>query len=115
MQKCLIKISNLNAECKNHKEFDSLLESILAESYGEDFIFDFDAWWRQCSIDFRVRNFSANGNGWDDEFKSTTFVWESATNQIEPFLTYFSNHEMFLKFKNALSQHGWTISSPVIE
>lgn len=55
MQKCIIKISNQQTDCKDYKQFDSIIENILLEKYSEDFLFDFDVWWRQSEIDYRDR------------------------------------------------------------
>jgi hypothetical protein len=46
--------------------------------------------------------------------KSSTTIWET-DNGIDQFMKYFFNHDMFLKFKDALTERGWTISNPVIE
>ena len=54
MQRCSIKISNLNADYKNYKEFDSAVENILFLKYGEEFIFELDVWWRQANIDYSI-------------------------------------------------------------
>jgi hypothetical protein len=51
---------------------------------------------------------------WDIISKSSTTIWETA-NDINQFMKYFFNHDMFLKFKDALTERGWTISDPVIE
>lgn len=114
MQKCSITISNQQVACADHNEFDSLIEDVLIETYGEDFSFDFDVWWRQCCIDFRVRNFSDNHKIWDPNSKETISVWQ-AYDSIEPFAQYFFNHEMFKKFRAALENQGWTVQGPVLE
>ena len=114
MQRCSIKISNLNADYKNYKEFDSAVENILFLKYGEEFIFELDVWWRQANIDYSIRNYPLDMEVWDITSKSSTTIWETA-NDINQFMKYFFNHDMFLKFKDALTERGWTISDPVIE
>lgn len=114
MQKCLITISNVNVNCRNYKEFDSAIDEILCLKYGEEFIFDFDVWWRQSIIDHRVRTRSLHSKNWDSTSKSSVIIWETS-NQITLFVDYFFNHEMFLKFKNALEEKDWIVSKPIIE
>jgi hypothetical protein len=113
MQQCSIKISNLDSNYKNYKEFDSAVENILFLKYGEEFIFEFDVWWRQANIDYSVRNYPLDMEVWDVKSKSSTTIWETA-NGIDQFMEYFFNHTMFLKFKHALEEQGWAISSPVV-
>ena len=114
MQQCSIKISNLNVEYHNYKEFDSAIDEILFLKYSEEFIFEFDVWWRQSIIDHRVRVRSPHTKNWDSISKSSVIIWETP-NQITPFINYFFNHEMFLKFKNALEEKDWIVSKPIIE
>lgn len=114
MQQCSIKISNLNADYKNYKEFDSAVDGILFLKYGEDFTFEFDVWWRQSNIDYSVRTYPLDVAVWDVKSKSATTIWETANN-IDQFVKYFFNNTMFLKFKHALEEQGWTISDPVIK
>lgn len=114
MQKCIIKISNHQTDCNDYDQFDSIVENILLEKYSEDFLFDFDVWQRQSEIDYRVRSYPLNLQGWDPATKTMTAVWETP-DQITPFVDYFFNHETFLKFKNALIEEGWEISDPKIE
>ena len=114
MQRCSIKISNLNANYQDYKEFDSVVEEILFLKYSEEFIFDFDVWWRQAMIDYRVRTRSLYSKNWDPISKSSIIIWETP-NQITPFVDYFFNHEMFLKFKNALEEKKWIVSETIIE
>jgi hypothetical protein len=114
MQKCSITISNLNADYKDYKEFDSAVEEILFLKYGEEFIFDFDVWWRQSNIDYRVKNYPLHLKVWDPASKSSTTIWET-DNDIDQFIKYFFNHDMFLKFKNALEEHEWVIGIPIVE
>jgi hypothetical protein len=113
MQRCSINISNLNGNYQDYKEFDSAVEEILLSKYGEEFIFDFDVWWRQSSIDYRVKNYPLHVKVWDSISQSSTTIWET-DNDLDQFINYFFNHNMFLKFKNALEENGWTISSPII-
>jgi hypothetical protein len=114
MQQCSIKISNLNANYQDYKEVDSVVEEILFLKYGEEFIFDFDVWWRQAMIDYRVRTRSLYSKNWDSLSKSSIIIWETP-NQIIPFVDYFFNHEMFLKFKNALEEKDWVFDKTIIE
>jgi len=114
MQKCIIKISNQQTDCNDYEQFDSIIENILLEKYSEDFLFDFDVWQRQSEIDYRVRSYPLNLQGWDTATKTMIAVWETP-DQINPFVDYFFNHETFLKFKNALIEKGWEISDPKIE
>ena len=114
MQKCIIKISNQHISCNNNREFDAIVERILIEKHDEDFLFDLDTWWRQSEIDYRVRSYPLNLKGWDPITKTTTTVWETP-DQIDSFVDYFFNHEMFLKFKKTLIEDGWEISDPEIE
>lgn len=114
MKKCLIKIYNHRTECSDYKDFDNVIESILVEEYGEEFVFDFDVWWRKASVDFRVRNYPLDNRGWDDNNKSSTAVWESA-DTVDSFVDYFFKHDMFTKFKTALAKHDWTVEGPVVE
>ena len=114
MQRCLINISNLNVAYNDYKEFDSAIEKILFLKYGEEFIFEFDVWWRQSTIDYKVKNYPLHLKVWDPMSKSSTTIWET-DNGIDQFMKYFFNHDMFLKFKDALTERGWTISDPVIE
>jgi hypothetical protein len=114
MQRCSIKISNLNVEYYDYKQFDSTIDEILLSKYGEEFIFEFDVWWRQANIDYRVKNYPLHLKVWDPMSNSSTTIWET-DNGIDQFMKYFFNHDMFLKFKDALEEHGWTISSPIVE
>lgn len=114
MQRCSIKISNLNVEYHDYKEFDSAIEGILFSKYGEEFMFEFDVWWRQSSIDHRVKNYPLHLKVWDPTSKSSTTIWET-DNDIDQFIKYFFNHAMFLKFKDALIECGWTIGDPIVE
>ena len=45
---------------------------------------------------------------------SSTTIWET-DNSLDQFVKYFFNHDMFLKFKDALTARGWTVSSLDIE
>lgn len=114
MNKCFITISNPAANCQDYKEFDSLVEQILKNQYGEKFIFDLDLWWRQSSLDYRARNYPLNLHIWDNKTKSTTSIWETP-DSIEHFVEYFFGHPMFLKFKNALESQGWKVKGPELE
>jgi hypothetical protein len=114
MQRCSINISNLNVAYNDYKEFDSAIEKILFVKYGEEFIFEFDVWWRQSTIDYKVKNYPLHLKVWDPMSKSSTTIWET-DNGIDQFMKYFFNHDMFLKFKDALTERGWIISNPVIE
>ena len=114
MQRCSIKISNLNVNYQDYKEFDSAVEEILLSKYGEEFIFEFDVWWRQANIDYRVKNYSLHLKVWDPMSKSSTTIWET-DNNMDQYVKYFFNHDMFLKFKDALTARGWTVSGPDIE
>ena len=113
-QQCSIKISNSNVTYNDYKEFDAAIEEILCLKYGEEFVFEFDVWWRQSNIDYRVKNYPLHLKVWDPMSKSSTTIWET-DNSIDQFVKYFFNHDMFLKFKDALTARGWTISGPDIE
>lgn len=114
IKKCFIKIYNHKLTFNNYKQFDTIIEKILLEEFGEEFLFEFDVWWRKCCVDFRVRNYSLEYESRDTNNKSSTTVWESVDN-INSFADYFFKHDMFLKFKEALLKNEWFIEGPVIE
>ena len=109
MNKVIVYFRNPTATWSNMKEVDAAIETLLVNTFGEEFLFEFDVWWRETCLSYSVYNYSKTP--WSTTNKTMDAVWES-TGDLTEFVNYFFNHDYTKKFFLTLNNNGWTVTGP---
>jgi hypothetical protein len=114
MNRVIIKFQHPTATWSSTQEVDAAIEQSLIADHGEEFLFDFDVWWKETCIEHSVYEYPEPLAGWDEQSKIIGIAWESK-HDLNNFVNYFFNHEYINKFFLTLKNNGWTIGNPMQE
>ncbi len=111
--RCYVKLIKPTTPAVDHESATREIREILGETYGPDFLFDYDTWVREMYIKYEVSESLDPESGWDNATKSVGIVLESP-NDLTEFADVFFKHEFSVKAKNAYESYGWGITEPYL-